>query len=344
MFPPLEKGDIGICRKQLSPLRKSPPPTFFEKGELGLIWTVVNAGVIFTETKMRGQAVSATLLEGKKLAEKMRQRIGLEVESWSRQWNRYPGLAVVLVGNHPSSLSYVRSKCRVCDRLNIKAFEHHLPDAVSEAQLLRLIADLNAQPEVDGILVQLPLPAGIRTERVLEAVDPAKDVDGFHPYNLGRLFAGQPVFVPCTALGIMDLIRSASVPPAGKNAVVVGRSLIVGKPAAALLLNEHATVTICHSRTRELAAECLRADILVVAVGKKYCISGEWIKPGAVVIDAGDNREDGKVFGDVEFEAAQERAAYITPVPGGVGPMTITRLMANTLQAARLRQEGGKSQ
>lgn len=286
--------------------------------------------------------MAAVLLDGKKIAGDIRRQTGAEVAAFIRTWGRPPGLAVVLVGNHPSSLAYVRSKCRVGMELNIKAFEHMLPENTPENDLLALIADLNTNSEVDGILIQLPLPRHIRSERILEAVDPAKDVDGFHPYNLGRLFAGRPVFVPCTAIGIMDLIRASGMPIPGKQAVVVGRSLIVGKPTAALLLQENATVTICHSRTLDLAAEVKRADILVAAVGKKHCIAGAWVKPDAVVIDAGDNHEDGKLYGDVEFDVAREKAAFITPVPGGVGPMTIARLMANTLQAAQLRQKGGK--
>jgi methylenetetrahydrofolate dehydrogenase (NADP+)/methenyltetrahydrofolate cyclohydrolase len=204
---------------------------------------------------------------------------------------------------------------------------------------LDLVAELNRRPEVDGILVQSPLPAALSFGKVLAALDPAKDVDGLHPVNLGHLFTGSPLFVSCTPAGVMEMIRSTGVSLAGKKAVVVGRSNLVGKPLAMLLLQAHATVTICHSRTADLAAECRLADVLAVAAGKPNCVLGEWIKPGAVVVDIGTNRVEGKLVGDVEFEKARERAGFISPVPGGVGPMTIAQLMANTVLAARRHLE-----
>jgi len=281
--------------------------------------------------------VTATLIDGKALASEKRRGLQQEINQWTERLGRKLGLAVVIVGQNPASLIYVRNKRRISEEMGLTAPAFDLPETASEAELLKLIAELNARPDIDGFLVQEPLPKHIRSEAVLKAIDPAKDVDGLHPLNLGYLLAGHPRLVPGTPAGIMELIRSTGVPIAGKKAVVVGRSNIVGKPTAVLLLQANATVTICHSRTQNLAEECRTADILVVAVGKKHLVRGDWIKPGAVVIDVGTNRED-KLYGDVAFDEAKERAGFITPVPGGVGPMTIANLIANTLQAVCLQQ------
>jgi len=283
--------------------------------------------------------MSAQILDGKALAADVCQRVEEQIEEFKQQKGRAPGLAVVLVGADPASQVYVRNKRRKSQELGIISFAYDLPSATSEDDLLALIKQLNHDPQVDGILVQLPLPGHIQTEKVIQAIDPDKDVDGFHPYNMGQLFIGTPRLVPCTPAGIMELIHNTGICLQGKRAVVVGRSNIVGKPIAMLLLQKHATVTVCHSRTEQLAAECMAADILVVAVGKKFCVLGEWIKPGAVVIDVGMNCDESGLCGDVAYEQARQRAAFITPVPGGVGPMTIAMLMANTLKAARLREE-----
>jgi methylenetetrahydrofolate dehydrogenase (NADP+)/methenyltetrahydrofolate cyclohydrolase len=249
-----------------------------------------------------------------------------------------PGLAVVLVGDDPASQIYVRNKTKALAEAGFACFDHHLPADTAEEKLLGLVGELNADRAVDGILVQLPLPKHIDSKRVLLAIDPAKDVDGFHPENLGRLLIGEPRFVACTPYGIMKLIEEAGTPVRGATAVVVGRSNIVGKPVAVLLTNADATVTICHSKTKDLPAVIAGADILVAAIGRPEFIRGSWIKPGATVIDVGTNRlPTGKLVGDVEFAAAVERAGAITPVPGGVGPMTITMLLANTLESARHR-------
>jgi len=283
--------------------------------------------------------VPATIIDGKVLAAGVRARVAAEAKQINERLGRPPGLAVVLVGEDPASQVYVRNKRRICAEVGICSFAYDLPAETSQAALLALLADLNRRPEVDGVLVQSPLPAPLSFGKTLEALDPAKDVDGLHPYNLGRLFSGQPTFVSCTPSGVMEMIRSTGVPLAGKKAVVVGRSNLVGKPLAMLLLQAHATVTLCHSRTADLAAECRQADVLAVAAGRPNCVLGDWIKPGAVVVDIGTNRVDGKLVGDVEFEKARERAGFISPVPGGVGPMTIAELMANTVLAARYKME-----
>jgi methylenetetrahydrofolate dehydrogenase (NADP+)/methenyltetrahydrofolate cyclohydrolase len=252
-----------------------------------------------------------------------------------------PCIAVVLVGDDPASHTYVRSKLRTADTLGIASRDAVLPAATSEEELLDLIGRLNADPAVHGILVQLPLPSHVDTRRVLLAVDPRKDVDGFHPINVGTLVAtGSTPLPPCTPAGCIALIERAGVDPAGREAVVVGRSNIVGKPVAMMLLARHATVTICHSRTRDLAAVCRRAEILVVAAGRARMIGADHVREGAVVIDVGTNRVDGKLAGDVDFDAVAEKAAAITPVPGGVGPMTIAMLMSNTVRAAELQTKG----
>ncbi len=283
------------------------------------------------------------IIDGKAVARGIQAEIKEEVDGLKRRWSMVPGLGVVLVGDDPASHLYVKNKEKACKEVGIRSEEHLLPASVSEKELLSLIQKLNRKDEVHGILVQLPLPAHIRAERVLDAVSPQKDIDGFHPVNQGRLLSGAEGFRPCTPMGIMKLLDSAGCDPKGKNATVVGRSNIVGKPIALMLLERHATVTICHSRTAQLKDEVARADIVVAAIGKAALIRGEWIKPGAVVIDVGVNRlPSGKLSGDVEFESAKERASYITPVPGGVGPMTICMLLFNTLRAAKesLQREG----
>ena len=276
----------------------------------------------------------AQLMDGKALAAQKKAAIRAEVERLART----PGLAVVLVGENPASQIYVRGKARDCEECGIRCMDFRLPAQTTESELLTLIAELNGRADVDGILVQLPLPKGIRERRVLEAIAPEKDVDAFHPENVGRLVQGQARYLPCTPAGVMELLRAAGVDPAGRRAVIVGRSNIVGKPMALLLLQADATVTVCHSRTPDLADECRRADILISAVGRRGLITADMIKPGAAVVDVAMNRdEDGKLCGDVDFAAACAVAAHITPVPGGVGPMTRAMLMENTLRAARLR-------
>jgi len=278
----------------------------------------------------------ATIIDGKAVAKEVQNQIKAEIEGLVRRWSMAPGLAVVLVGDDPASHIYVRNKEKACKEVGIKSFEHFLPATVSEKELLALVHLLNKDKHVHGILVQLPLPPHIRSERILQAISPYKDVDGFHPVNQGNLVVGADGFRPCTPLGVMKLVEAAGCDPKGKNAVVVGRSNIVGKPVALMLLEKHATVTVCHSRTASLRDEVARGDIVVVAIGKAGIVRGEWIKPGAVVIDVGINRlSTGKLCGDVEFEVAKERAAAITPVPGGVGPMTICMLLFNTLKAAK---------
>lgn len=278
----------------------------------------------------------AVIIDGKAVAKEVRKQIKEDVEGLERRWGLVPGLGVVLVGDDPASHIYVRNKENACREVGIQSFEHLLPATITERDLLALVHQLNKDKRVHGILVQLPLPAHIRAEKILEAVSPHKDIDGFHPVNQGSLLLGADGFKPCTPMGIMKLLESLNCDPKGKNAVVVGRSNIVGKPVALMLLGKNATVTICHSRTTNLRDEVSRADVLVVAIGKAGVVRGDWIKPGAVVIDVGMNRlPNGKLCGDVEFEAAKERASAITPVPGGVGPMTICMLLYNTLKAAK---------
>jgi methylenetetrahydrofolate dehydrogenase (NADP+)/methenyltetrahydrofolate cyclohydrolase len=280
---------------------------------------------------------TATILDGKALAARVRAGLATEAVRLAAR-GVTPGLAVVLVGEDPASQVYVRNKTKACHECAFRTFDHKLPATTTESDLLALVARLNADPEVDGILVQLPLPAAIDARRVLLSVDPRKDVDGFHPDNLGRLLMGQPRFVACTPFGVMKLIEEARFSLAGAEAVIVGRSNIVGKPMAALLISADATVTVCHSKTRDLPGVVRRADLVIAAVGRAEMIKGDWIKPGAVVIDVGMNRgADGKLVGDVDFAAAARRASAITPVPGGVGPMTIAMLLANTLLSARMR-------
>jgi methylenetetrahydrofolate dehydrogenase (NADP+)/methenyltetrahydrofolate cyclohydrolase len=286
----------------------------------------------------------AAIIDGKAIAEGLRQRVADAVARLGEA-GVTPGLAAVLVGENPASQVYVRSKGRQTLAAGMRSFDHSLPASASEAELLALVGRLNADPTVDGILVQLPLPSQIDAQRIIEAIDPAKDVDGFHPINVGRLAAGAPSLVPCTPLGSLMLVRSVRSDLAGLEAVVIGRSSIVGKPMAQLLVGESCTVTVAHSKTRDLPGVCRRADILVAAIGKPEMIRGDWIKPGAIVIDVGINRvadptAEGrtKLVGDVAFAEAGAVAAAITPVPGGVGPMTIACLLLNTFQAACRRR------
>lgn len=277
------------------------------------------------------------IIDGKAIAAALRRTIAADVEKL-KAGGTDPGLAVVLVGEDPASRVYVSMKEKACAEAGIFSDEHKLPVETSEAQLLALVDKLNRDARIDGILVQLPLPKHIDESKVLEAISPAKDVDGFHPYNVGRLVTGNPLFQSCTPYGVMKLLDATGVDLTGKEVVVVGRSNIVGKPVALMCLARHATVTICHSRTRNLAEQVGRADVLIAAVGQPEMIKGAWIKEGAVVIDVGVNRVgEKKLVGDVEFEAALTRAAAITPVPGGVGPMTITMLLYNTVESAKRR-------
>ncbi|HIY73598.1 MAG TPA: bifunctional methylenetetrahydrofolate dehydrogenase/methenyltetrahydrofolate cyclohydrolase FolD [Candidatus Intestinimonas merdavium] len=276
--------------------------------------------------------MAATVIDGKALAAKCKARVAKEVEGLSRR----PGLAVIIVGDDPASRTYVNSKRKDCDECGIYSEEYALPADAGQGALMEIIESLNGRSDIDGILCQLPLPGGYDEEAVLLAIDPDKDVDGFHPINVGRLSTGQPCFAPCTPAGVMEMLKEYGVDPKGKECVVVGRSNIVGKPMAMLLLSAHGTVTVCHSRTPDLGTVCRRADILVAAVGKRNLITADMVKEGAVVIDVAMNRnEAGKLCGDVDYPAVVEKASLITPVPGGVGPMTRAMLMVNTLEAAR---------
>ncbi len=278
----------------------------------------------------------AQLIDGKALAQEIRQGIAQDIEALVGQTGVRPGLAVVLVGDDPASAVYVRNKKKACDTAGLYVDDHTLPATTTQEELLKLINQLNADPKIHGILVQLPLPSQIDSQTVLNAVLPEKDADGFHPYNIGRLVAGDPLFVPCTPKGVIRMIESTGQTIEGKRAVVLGRSNIVGKPVAMLLMHRHATVTICHSRTQDLPGMCREADILVAAIGKAQFVKADMVKPGAVVIDVGINRlGDGRLVGDVDFEPVKERAGWLSPVPGGVGPMTIAMLLANTLEAAK---------
>jgi methylenetetrahydrofolate dehydrogenase (NADP+)/methenyltetrahydrofolate cyclohydrolase len=284
--------------------------------------------------------MTATIIDGKTIAAETRTKVAVEVARLARDHAVVPGLAVVLVGNNPASEVYVGSKKKMTVESGMKSFDHHFSEQVSEAELLSLIGRLNADPAVNGILVQLPLPRQIDAQKVINAIDPGKDVDGFHPLNAGRLATGLPALVPCTPLGCVILAKSVRPTLSGLDAVVVGRSNIVGKPLAALLIAESATVTVAHSKTRDLPAVCGRADLLFAAVGRAEMVKGDWVKPGATVIDVGINRVPSatagksRIVGDVDYAGAAERAGAITPVPGGVGPMTIACLLVNTLRAA----------
>jgi methylenetetrahydrofolate dehydrogenase (NADP+)/methenyltetrahydrofolate cyclohydrolase len=286
--------------------------------------------------------MTARIIDGKTEAARLRAQVAMDVAALKKSHGIVPGLAVVLVGNDPASDVYVRNKAKQTEEAGMASFEYRLPEDLSELALLELIADLNARPDVHGILVQLPLPPQISSERILGAIAPEKDVDGLHPINAGYLAAGKHGLVPCTPLGCVMLAKTVHSSLQGLEVVVVGRSVLVGRPVAQLFLGQNCTVTIAHSQTRDLAATCRRADILIVAVGRPRMVKGDWIKPGATVIDVGINRvaKDGggtRLVGDVAYDDAVEVAGAITPVPGGVGPMTIACLLANTLTTARLR-------
>ncbi|MBE0484605.1 bifunctional methylenetetrahydrofolate dehydrogenase/methenyltetrahydrofolate cyclohydrolase FolD [Marinobacter sp.] len=279
--------------------------------------------------------MSAKLINGKEIAAQVRQRVAAGVETRKHRGLRAPGLAVVLVGNDPASQVYVGNKRKACDEAGIVSLSYDLPEDTSQAVLETLIDELNENPAIDGILVQLPLPSHLDADPILVKIRPDKDVDGFHPYNIGRLMQRKPTLRPCTPAGVITLLDSIGTPYKGQHAVIVGASNIVGRPMSMELLLKGATTTVCHRFTNNLEKFVGEADILVAAVGKPGIIKGEWVKPGATVIDVGINRmDDGKLRGDVDFEAAAQRAAYITPVPGGVGPMTIATLLENTLYAA----------
>jgi methylenetetrahydrofolate dehydrogenase (NADP+) / methenyltetrahydrofolate cyclohydrolase len=281
--------------------------------------------------------VGAKVIDGKAVAAGVRERVAAEVAELGGEIGRPPGLATVLVGDDPASAIYVKRKREACEEVGIASIHHEPDGSISQEDLGELVASLNAAEEVDGILVQLPLPGQIDAEVIVNAIDPAKDVDGLTPASAGRLARGEPGLVPCTPRGVMELLASAGVDPSGKEAVIVGRSNLVGRPLVSLLLGGDATVTVCHSRTADLGEVCRRAEILIAAAGKPGLIGADMVRPGATVIDVGTNRTDDGLVGDVDFEAVSEVAGAITPVPGGVGPMTIAMLLANTVQAARAR-------
>jgi methylenetetrahydrofolate dehydrogenase (NADP+)/methenyltetrahydrofolate cyclohydrolase len=286
--------------------------------------------------------MTATIIDGKAIAADIAREVRASTDELGRRGLRRPGLAVVMVGDNPASAVYVRNKRRACEQAGIVSVAHDLPATTTTKELLALIDRLNADPAIDGILVQLPLPAQIRADAVIERIEPSKDVDGFHPYNIGRLTQGTPLLRPCTPYGVILLLQRSGISLEGRDAVIVGRSNIVGRPMALELLMRSATVTVCHSRTKDLPACVGAADLLVAAIGKPEFVRGEWIRPGAVVVDVGINRlDDGRLVGDVQFDTARERAGHITPVPGGVGPMTIAVLMKNTLEASTRRQGAG---
>jgi methylenetetrahydrofolate dehydrogenase (NADP+)/methenyltetrahydrofolate cyclohydrolase len=274
------------------------------------------------------------IIDGKKIAQEVRNEVKKEVEELRKE-GVTPGLAVILVGENPASLVYVRQKEKACEEVGIVSYKYSLPEEATEEKLLSVVDELNGEEKVHGILVQLPLPKHLDEKKVIEKISPEKDVDGFHPLNMGRLFVGEPSFVPCTPRGVIELIERSGFEIKGKKAVIVGRSNIVGKPVAVLLLMRHATITVCHTRTKDLATETREADILVVAAGRPRIITGEMVKEGAIVIDVGINRVDGKLVGDVDFDSVSPKVSAITPVPGGVGPMTVAMLMKNTLEAAK---------
>lgn len=276
------------------------------------------------------------LLDGKTLAKKIEEQVSIEAKEFKKETGRVPGLAVILVGHDPASQAYVGMKKKACDRAGFYSVTHEMPDDISQEAIIKTIEMMNQNPNIDGILIQLPLPSHIDTTKILEVVSPSKDVDGFHPFNVGRLTTGLDGFVPCTPLGVMELLNEYNIDPKGKDAVIVGASNIVGKPMAALLLNANATVTITHIHTKDLKAHTLQADILLVGAGVINLIKEDMVAPGAIVIDIGINRtSDGHLVGDVDYDAVAPKTSYITPVPGGVGPMTISMLLSNTLKAAK---------
>lgn len=277
--------------------------------------------------------MSANIINGKEIASAIKLVIAEELKKIKTDTGREAGLAVVLVGDDPASIVYVRNKKKACQEVGIRSSEYRLPKETSQDALLKLIASLNKNPEIHGILIQLPLPHHIQTDKIIEAINPDKDVDGFHPVNVGKLVANTASLISCTPLGVITLLDKSGIPIEGRKVVIVGRSNIVGKPAALLFLHRNATVTICHSRTKNLSDYTLRADILVAAIGKPAFVKADMIKKGAVVIDVGINRDEAGLIGDVDFPSVKEKVSYITPVPGGVGPMTIAMLMKNTLTA-----------
>ncbi|NMB38527.1 MAG: bifunctional methylenetetrahydrofolate dehydrogenase/methenyltetrahydrofolate cyclohydrolase FolD [Firmicutes bacterium] len=277
--------------------------------------------------------MAAQIIDGKAIAKEIRKALAEKIKVLLEQGKPRPGLAVVLVGDDPASNLYVNMKKKACKEVGIYSEEHRLPGTIRQNELLGLIDNLNSDAKIHGILVQLPLPKSLDEQEIINRIDPAKDVDGFHPINVGKLCIGEKAFIPCTPAGIMHMIDTIEYNPSGKKAVVIGRSNIVGKPMAQLLLQRNATVTLCHSKTKDLAAECRQADILVAAVGKPEMVKADWIKPGAVVIDVGINKVGTKTLGDVAFEQAKNAAGWITPVPGGVGPMTIAMLLNSTVNA-----------
>ncbi|HET9121390.1 MAG TPA: bifunctional methylenetetrahydrofolate dehydrogenase/methenyltetrahydrofolate cyclohydrolase FolD [Solirubrobacterales bacterium] len=281
--------------------------------------------------------MAASVIDGKAVAASVRERVRGEVQELTREIGRPPGLATVLVGDDPASAIYVRRKHEAAEEAGIRNFDHQPSGSIRQDELWELVSDLNANDEVDGILVQLPLPEHLLPDPIIAVIDAAKDVDGLTPVSAGLLARGEPRLVPATPQGVMELISSAGVDPAGRDAVIVGRSNLVGRPLFSLLLGANATVTVCHSRTRDLAEVCRRAEILVAAAGQPRLVTGDMVRPGATVIDVGTNRTDDGLVGDVDFDAARETAGAITPVPGGVGPMTIAMLLANTVKAARQR-------
>lgn len=284
--------------------------------------------------------MTAKILDGKSISEEIKNAIKSEVGRLKVK-GVTPGLAVVLVGDNPASKVYVKNKQKACENVGIYSEEYKLPESTSQEELLIIVDRLNKNSKIHGILVQLPLPKHINSDTILKAINPSKDVDGFHPYNVGMLMIGEPVFIPCTPYGVMKMVEHSGISVEGKTAVVVGRSNIVGKPVALLLMQKNATVTICHSKTKDLAEVCKIADILIAAIGKPKMIRADMVKEGAVVIDVGINRlDDGSLVGDVDYEEVSKKAGWITPVPGGVGPMTITMLLNNTLEAARKSAEG----
>lgn len=280
------------------------------------------------------------LLDGKALSEKIKEEVKVEVAQLVEEKQITPGLAVILVGNDAASATYVASKAKSCKNAGIYSVVHEMPESITQAELLETIARMNENPKLDGILVQLPLPKHIDTTVVLEAIDPLKDVDGFHPYNVGRMVSNLDAFLPATPFGVMRMFQEYGIELSGKNVVVIGSSDIVGKPMASLLINAKATVTVCNSRTKDLKAHTLAADIVVIAVGVPLLLKADMVKDGAIVIDVGINRLDtGKLVGDAEFESLKEKCSHLTPVPGGVGPMTIGMLLKNTIKAAKLREK-----
>ena len=288
--------------------------------------------------------MSAIIIEGRTAAAQIKADVANKAHEYAIKWNRPLGLDVILIGDNPASQVYIRTKQRACNLVGIRSKIHYLPPSISQTEVLTLIHQLNTSPDVQGILLQLPLPSGFDAQPLINAIDPLKDVDGLHPSNLGLLLAGRPNFIPCTPQGCLKLIQLCNEKIEGKNAVVIGRSLLVGKSISALLTNANATVTLAHSKTKNLKELCLSADILVCAIGHPCLITGEFIKPGAIVIDVGisrviDDQNNSILKGDVDFESVKEIAGYLTPVPGGVGPLTVAYLLANTLLAGHLQQQ-----